>query len=388
FFFGDVPLVTSPLSTEEGTEVEETPREAIVDFIKEELMQAAGNLPLEYSSDNIGRITKGAALSLKARAMLYNNRWQEAADAAQAVMDLGTYRLYDSFENLFNYDAQNNDEVILDRQYSQYVAKHNFFAAFAPHGMNGGAQISPTRTLVEAFETENGLPIEEDPQHDKRDPYSNRDPRLDYTLFLPAFSDEVPGEMMDNDVEYDPRPGSGTADEMEKDLERTKTGFNIQKYVNPEDIDDRGNNGTNFILIRYADVLLMYAEAKIELNEIDNSVYKAINKVRQRPDVDMPPISSGKSQDEMRAIVRHERMVELALEGRRFWDIRRWNTAEDLMQGNIPGIRYVEVGGNGSIQTYTFGGTTRSFDPERDYLFPIPDQEMKLNDNLTQNPGY
>src|SRR5699024_5511723 len=242
FFFGDVPLVTSPLSTEEGTEVEEAPQEAIVDFIKDELTQAAGNLPLEYSSDNIGRITKGAALSIKARAMLYNNRWQEAADAAQAVMDLGRYRLYDSFENLFSYDAQNNDEVILDRQYSQDVAEHNFFAAFAPHGMNGGAQISPTRTLVEAFETENGLPIEEEHQHDKRDPYSNRDPRLDYTLFLPAFSDEVPGEMMDNDVEYDPRPGSGTADEMEKDLERTKTGFNIQKYVNPEDIDDRGNN--------------------------------------------------------------------------------------------------------------------------------------------------
>src|SRR5699024_12197082 len=93
FCFGDVPLVTSPLSTEEGTEVEETPREALVDFIKEELMQAAGNLPLEYSSDNIGRITKGAALSLKARAMLYNNRWQEAADAAQAGMDVGTNRL-------------------------------------------------------------------------------------------------------------------------------------------------------------------------------------------------------------------------------------------------------------------------------------------------------
>jgi starch-binding outer membrane protein, SusD/RagB family len=385
--FGDVPLVTHSLDLEESKAVTRTAADQVWDFIEAELGEIAGHLPERYPGTDIGRITRGAALAMQARAMLYAGRWEKATAAATAVMDMGVYALYPSYEKLFGYAGENSSEVILDRQYAQDVASHNFFARYAPRGMNGDVGISPTRTLVDAYETVNGLPIDHDPTYNPLDPYANRDPRLDYALFLPAFSANVPGEVMYNGQRYDSRPGSGTADEVERDYRRTKTGFNTQKYVNEEDLLDRGNGGVNFILIRYADVLLMYAEASIEANRTDASVYAAINQVRQRSDVDMPPISQGKSRDELRRIVRNERRVELAMEGLRFFDLRRWRIAHEVMQGPIPGLRYVGSGET-EVKTLNYGGVVRSFNPDRDYLWPIPQQEIVLNSNLTQNPGY
>lgn len=385
--YGDVPLVTTTLTLDESKQVSRAPTDEVWDFITTELAEIAPHLPLSYGSGEVGRITRGAAHAMRARANLYAGRWQEAAEAARTVMEMGVYSLHPSYAELFGYDAQNSSEVILDRQHARDIAAHGFFQGYAPRGMNGNVGISPTRTLVDAYETVNGLTIEEDPAYDPRNPYANRDPRLDHTLFLPAFSDDVPGETLYNGLEYDPRPGSGTADEVDVDYQRSKTGFNTQKYVNPEDINDRGNNGTNFILIRYADVLLMYAEAKIEAGEIDQSVYDAINEVRQRADVDMPPIEPGKSPAELREIVRRERMVELAMEGLRFFDLRRWRIAHEVMPGPIPGMRYIRSGED-EIRTVTYGGVVRAFEEGRDYLWPIPQQERVLNPNLTQNPGY
>lgn len=389
FWFGDIPLVTETITVDEGRDLMSATREVIVDFIDDELTQSAEYLPVEYtSSDDIGRITKGAALGLKARAMIYNNRWEDAADAAQEVMDLGVYGLYDSYEELFGYDAQNSEEVILDRQYTKDDHSHGFFNAYAPRMMSGNVGLSPSRVLVDAYETVNGMSIEDDPLYDPMDPYSNRDPRLVYTLFLPTFSDDVPGSVLYNGQVYENRPGSGTADEIIIQQNRTNTGFNTRKYVNAKDMDDRSNCGTNFILIRYADILLMYAEAKIELNELDASVFEAINEIRQRPDVNMPEIDNiGQSQEEMREIVRNERTVELAMEGLRYWDIIRWRIAEDVLQGNVPGMDYIPIGETETEQ-FVSGIINRHFDPERHYLWPIPEQELTINSNLVQNPGY
>lgn len=389
FWFGDIPLVTSTVSVEEGSQLTSTSRDEIVNFLDTELTQAAEILPVEYSSsDDLGRITKGAALSLKARAMLYNNRWSEVVEATQEVMNLGVYSLYENYEHLFGYAAQNNEEVILDHQYTKDDYSHSFFESYAPRMMNGNVGISPSRKLVDAYQTKNGLSIEEDPSYDPLDPYSNRDPRLKYTLFVPTFSDDVPGSILYNGEVYENRPGSGTADEIIIQQNRTNTGFNIKKYINQEDMSDRSNNGTNFILIRYADVLLMYAEAKIELNEIDESVYDAINAVRQRPDVAMPEINNtGQTQEVMREIVRNERMVELAMEGLRYWDIIRWRIAEDVLQGNVTGMDYIPIGGTDLTQ-FVSGIIFRNFDSSRHYLWPIPEQELTISSDLTQNPGY
>ncbi|MEN7547735.1 RagB/SusD family nutrient uptake outer membrane protein [Rapidithrix thailandica] len=388
FLFGDIPLVTKTLDVSEGKTIGKNSSEEIWDFVEKEFSEIANWLPEAYSGENLGRITKGAAWAMKARAMLYAKRYTKAAEAAKSVMDLNVYGLYPEYENLFSYDAQNNTEVILDRQYAQDIANHNFFAAYAPKGMQGGVGVCPTLTLVDAYQTINGLAIDEDPLYDPLDPYANRDPRLGYSLFIPTFSDNVPGDELYNGIIYDPRPGSGTEDEVEVDYFRTKTGFNTKKYINREDKDDRGNGGTNFILIRYADVLLMYAEAKIEANQIDASVYAAINAVRQRNDVNLPEVSAGKSQEELRQILRHERMVELALEGLRFFDIRRWKIAHVVMQGPIEGMRYIKSGET-EVQTLRYGGVERSFNPEKDYLFPVPQEEILLNENLKpQNPNY
>ena len=387
--FGDVPLITQTLNEQEAREQTRTPQEQIWDFVSSELTEIADDLPESYTEENIGRITKGAALAMNARAMLYAQRWTQSAQAAKAVIDLNQYSLYSDYEKLFSYQGQNNEEIILDRQYESDVASHNFFAQSAPVSLNGSVGISPTRNLVEAFETVNGLSIFEDPDFDPLNPYAQRDPRLDHTLFIPTFSDDVPGEQLFNGSIYDPRPGSGTGDQVEVDYFRTKTGFSMQKYINEEDFIDPSNGGVNFILIRYADVLLTYAEAKIEAGDIDDSVYQAINQIRAR--VDMPPISDGLDGDELLQVVRHERKVELALEGLRFFDLRRWKTAEDVMHGPIEGMHYIPVGEpttSDNIRTLIYRGTIRSFNPARDYLFPIPQQELLLVPGLEQNAGY
>lgn len=385
--FGDVPLVTRTLNIEEAAVLERTPTEQVWDFVDEELTAIADMLPPNYTGNDIGRVTQGAAMALQARAMLYAGRWQRAADAAKAVIDLNRYHIYPEFSKLFTYGAENNTEVIFDRQYAKDIASTEFFYSYGPRGMNGDVGLCPTRTLADAFETINGLSIHDDPAFNPENPYANRDPRLRYTLFIPAFSDAVPGDVLFNNRAYDPRPGSGTADEVEVDYRRTKTGYGMKKYINVEDLNDPRNSGTNFILIRYADVLLTYVEAKTELNQLDNTVFTALNEVRQRQDVNLPPVLAPKTQPQMREIVRHERMVELALEGLRFFDIRRWKTAEDLMQGPIPGMTYIRKGQT-EVDTLVYTGVVRFFDEERDYLFPIPQQEVLLNDNFDQNPNF
>jgi hypothetical protein len=169
--------------------------------------------------------------------------------------------------------------------------------------------------------------------------------------------------------------------------------------VADEDREFRRESELNIMLVRYAEVLLMYAEAKIEKGELDQSVYDAINAVRIR--AGLPEIASGKSQDELRKIVRQERKVEFPFEGLRFFDLRRWKIAEDVMPGALYGrpLRDYESSfiptfdENGMPHYDAYGDElrqfdTRNFNPARDYLWPIPQKELDINSNLKQNPGY
>src|SRR5699024_5785160 len=155
----------------------------------------------------------------------------------------------------------------------------------------------------DTYQMKNGKDIT-DPNSgfDPMNPYSNRDPRLRYTIF-------VKGDTLPNGDIYNPLPGSGTPDAIGYAENSTPTGFNVKKYVNEQDLVEQDNGGINIIFMRYAEVLLIYEEAKIEADQIDQSVLDAINKVRQRPDVDMPPIKTT-SQKELRGIVRNERLRE------------------------------------------------------------------------------
>ena len=375
--FGDVPLVTSEITVDESKQLTRTSVSDVWDFVSKELTEAAGMLPVTQQEK--GRITKGAALGLKARAMLYAGRYQAAADAAKAVMDLNAYSLYPSYENLFSYSAENNSEVILDIENISDVHATNIFQLFAPKSVNANSKWVPTAALVDSFHMNNGLAIS-DPASgfDPYNPYVNRDPRLGYSVFLP-------GDILPNDKIFDPYPDSNTGDAVGSSFVVSPTGYNIEKYVNKEDLGSPSNCGINIILMRYAEILLTYAEAKVELNQIDASVYDAVNAIRQRPDVNMPAITEGKTQDEMRQIVRHERLVELAFEGLRYFDIRRWKIADQVMPGKVYGITYAD--NNNDLQTVEVPGWTQVW-KEQDYLWPIPEKEIELNPNLDQNPGW
>lgn len=377
FLFGDVPLVTTELTLQESGEITRTPVDKVWDFIAAELTDAATILPLKQTDK--GRVTKGAALALKARAMLYAGRYQQAADAAKAVMDLNTYSLYASYKNLFSYAAENNPEVILDIQYVQDTYSNNLFQVLAPRSVNANSKWVPTKKIVDAYQMTNGKDITDPTSgYDPANPYKNRDPRLKYSIF-------VPGDSLPNDKIFNSLPNSTTGDAVGSSFTVSPTGFNVKKYVNKEDLAKPANSGINIILIRYAEILLTYAEAKIELNQIDATVYDAINKVRQRGDVNMPAITTGKTQAELRGIVRKERMVEFAFEGLRFFDIRRWKIAEQVMPGKVFGLTYKDTGGN--LVTVEVPGWTQVWD-NKNYLWPIPQKEIELNPNLTQNQGW
>lgn len=377
--FGDVPLLTKTTTLEESKTVTRTPVSQVWDFVSNELADAALKLPITQTDK--GRVTKGAALALKARALLYAGRYQESAAAAKAVMDLNMYSLYPSYENLFSYKAENCQEVILDRQYTKNLDANNIFQLTTPNSI--WPQINsfvPTKQAVDAYSMKNGKSID-DPTSgfDPYNPYSNRDPRLHYTIF-------TVGDALPNGQIYDSRPGSATADAVGYSENTTPTGFNVRKYLNKEDMNEPWNSGINPILIRYAEVLLTYTEAKIEANQIDASVLDAINQIRKRSDVNMPEISGVNSQSELRKIVRKERLVELAFEGLRYFDIRRWKIAEDVVPGILFGMTYADK--SGTLQTISLPGFVKVFKKDRDYLWPIPLREIELNTNLTQNPNW
>jgi starch-binding outer membrane protein, SusD/RagB family len=371
--YGDVPLFLTPISIEEGEAASRTPRAQVADQILKDLDYAASVLPTTYAGTERGRVTKGAALAFKARAALYEGRWAVAEDAAKAVMDLNLYRLQANYADLTHYAGDTSAELILTDVREKGVRGQGIFGSIAANSLLGVSTITPLRELIDSYQMKDGLPTSQSTLDTPAAPYADRDPRMYATVLYPGAS--YCG------VAYNSLPGSKGGDEVRKDFNTTSTGFQFIKYVDCADRTDRGNSGIDFILMRYADVLLMHAEAKIEQNELDQSVYDAINAVRTR--AGMPAITGGKTQAQLRDALRYERRAEFVLEGRRLFDIRRWRIAEQVMPGQKYGIDYVDGG-----QVKKWIADARLFNPARDYLWPIPQRELGLMPNLTQNPGY
>jgi hypothetical protein len=368
--WGGVPLITETIDISEN--VGRTEKGEVVNFVISELDDIINNnsLPIGYDSNNVGRSTIGAAHALKARIALRNNQWQTTRDAAQAVMDLEVYELYPNYGELFQYAGQNSSEIIFDRQYAQGGDVYGAFG-YSAASIGGSSVVEPIHGLYELMEF--------DGPENPNDPYENIDPRWNFMVYYT-------GQSIGNSI-YNSRPNSPTADRVLVSEGATDHGYNLKKWIDWENDRDNPSNGSiNLIHIRYADVLLMYAEAKIELNEIDQSVYDAINSIRQRPSVDMPEITSGKTQAEMREIVRRERGVELAFEGLRLFDINRWGIGE-RKDGLVLGT-YFQDEDTGEWELWDTG-FNRSFNPDRDTLWPIPVDEVNSNSAITtNNPGY
>ncbi|MGF1636577.1 MAG: RagB/SusD family nutrient uptake outer membrane protein [Cyclobacteriaceae bacterium] len=415
--FGDAPLLTSTLTVSEGSVITRDDRFEIFDFILDEMDDVINDLPSRSDyiagGQGIGRVTNGAALALKARAGLFagtlsknfsgpaSERYLQACVAAcEELMGIGEYNLYDDFGKLFKYDGQYSNEVILSRMYSKDVLSHNFFNNNAPQELTGRATVdlSISRDLVDRFQMQATGRSITDPAStfDPNDPHLGRDPRMEHTVFFAAF-DNTSHVSIVNGKRWDMRPNlpadMRVADVLSQQGGANKTGYAVRKYIDEERDAGQGNNdGMNLILFRYADVLLMYAEALVELNQNLTKAVDMINLVRDR--AGMPVLAESgymasdlQNQGTMRSIVQQERSVEMALEGIRLFDIRRWKIAEDVIDGPVPGISYIDYE-SGDLVNHKWFTRVRIFDPGRDYLFPVPEAERQINPNLGQNTNW
>ena len=352
--FGGLPLIIETPNNETQGELPRSPKQDVVNLIIKDLTEAANLLP--STPVDIGRATKGAALALKARTLLYNNRWTEAAQTAKEVIDLGVYSLFSDYREMYLPSNQNNEEVIFDAQYlrpySVHVGDHHIYTWGRP---------VPLKDLVDAYLMIDGKTITESNLYDPENPYENRDPRLHQTIVIPGY------------------PFNGKIQkEGQNPVHHTGYGQKkITSYSDNETIDiPLGQSDLNVILIRYAEVLLTYAEALNEAGSAPNDeVYWALNQIRKRPTVNMPEIETGLNKEQMREVIRLERRIELALENRYYSDIRRWKTAEVVNNGPIYNSKGEVI-------------ETRSFNKDRDYLWAIPHVEIQENPALTQNPGW
>lgn len=405
--WGDVPLITQTYGVEEN-KVSRTDQGEIVNFLLSELDIVAQKLPESWSGADKGRATKGAALALKSRIALYAGKYEIAASSAKQVIDLGIYELYPDYNALFQYNGESCSEVIFEIMFQYGIQDHRMAYSISSRNAQGTSTKVPTQSMVDSYECIDGLTIDESPLYDPAHPFENRDPRLRQAIAVPG--DIFLGYQFETHKDstrcwnYNVTPPTRITNQDATNAYATFTGYCWRKMIDPIDFPtNRNNSSLNFIIIRYAEVLLNYAEAKIELNQIDQDCLNAINAVRGRESVQMPPIALGKSQLEMRKIIRRERKIELAMEGLRLMDIRRWKIAEKVMPGPLygrpqkpynyadQGIPVFDENGNPDYSSYADKlrvVEVRSFNPARDYLWPIPQKDMDVNDQLIQNPGY
>lgn len=352
-YFGDVPLILETPDAQLHSNLPRNTKASVVNQIILDLDDAIKVLPVSYASSDKGRATKGAALSLKARLLLYEKKWAAAAEAATAVMNLKVYTLFPNYREIFRIQNENNSEVIFNVEFLAPRFTNNFDQAIFI--LNTPA---PTKDLVDSYLMADGKSIKNSPLYNPSKPYENRDPRLHQTIAVIGY--KFNGKVIQlPDV--------------------INTGFGLKKYTSFSDDVNTAiippSTELNPIIIRYAEILLTYAEAQNESVGPDASVYSAINQIRSRPSVKMPELEAGLSKEQMREIIRQERRIELAFEGLYYSDIRRWQTAEIVNNGPIFNYMGKTI-------------TNRTFNKNRDYLWPIPFTEIQENPKLIQNPGY
>lgn len=389
--YGDVPFFDYNITLLEANTISRTPKAEVITFVRDELNEIVGTLPKkgEYTEKEKGRITQGAAMTLLARTYLYENDWPNVASVTGKIIngDYGQYQLFPSYEGLFLPENELNEEVILDMGYTLNLRTWGEMYDAIPLSVGGRINaFAPTQELVDDFVMRNGSGIHESGSgYNEDNPYLNRDPRFGASIVYHAYQWKK-GDGSVSTIYI--KPGS-SADAGVSNLDEyagpgqnsTATGYYIRKYFDPTAPEGMAA-GLNLILMRYADVLLMYAEAKNELGEMNETVWnQTIRPVRERAGFTDASALNYPSGD-LRNIIRRERRTELAFEGLRLFDIRRWGTIETLMNGNPHGAKFA------ANNTQYIQLDLRRFDKERDYLFAIPQSQRDINENLVQNNGY
>ena len=392
--YGPIPIVTSTLSI--NGNYENTPRptmKEVVDFIAKECDIAADTLeltPWRNVNDAFGRATKGAALALKSRLLLYAasplyvdfgdtneaNKptdvalWKSAADAAKTVIDLNQYELASSYADLFKNDFQNKEYIFVRR----YAANSDFEKSNFPVSFGGKGGTNPSQNLVDDYEMLDGTPFDWNDPAKAAQPFENRDARLGATILMnmaPFKGKKV--ATYPEGADASPNPNA------------TKTGYYLRKFLNEDvNIQTGGSSSGHVVpLFRLAEIYLNYAEALNECDPTNPDIALYLNKVRNRASL---PNVSALSQEQMRAVIQHERRVELAFEEHRSWDVRRWKIASSTFGAPLMGVQ---------IERKPLGGYTympvkveqRVFQPKM-YWYPIPQSEVLKLKQWKQNNGW
>ncbi|HMF73697.1 MAG TPA: RagB/SusD family nutrient uptake outer membrane protein [Flavitalea sp.] len=380
-FYGPIPIVTTSLTVSAAQNTPRNTQEEDVNFISTELDAAATLLPATYNSSDVKRITKGACYAMQVELYLVVKNYPKVIEYAQKLIGLNVYRLYtsstpgaNSYSELFGYNALlNNEEVLINPQGANQV-----FFRYGPASAGSQAVLSPTAALVNTYETRQGKTLQElgndslmtywkNPLY-----HNNRDPRLAASILCPGQT--FVGRLLN------PFNTSGT-DAIGKP-QSTFTGFWCRKYLDSTDVSRNTTGNLNFMVIRYPEILLSYVEALVESGDWSNpDIKRYLNMIRNRAGMPNYDETVYNTQDKIRELYRRERMVELAFEGTRLFDIRRWGIGGQVLNGPAQGVINPATG-----QPVT--AETRTFNANRDNLWPIPLTEINDNNAMKQNPNW
>ena len=412
---------------EEALEKGRTPKSEVIPLVYADFDKAIDDLPVSYSAASKQRFTKGAAMAMKARFALYNGDWDIVEKMTKACMDLGIYGLHPDFSELFlTTTGVSKEKVFLIPRSVEFNVLFDGWVVnnTITRNATGYGSALPSWELLASFLCTDGLPIDKSPLFDPRNPFKNRDPRCTATIV--EFNTPHLG------FEFDPHPDALTVMNYNTGKMQTNNdnravaqyasfnGLVWKKGIDETWLQNVKKVAQDFIIMRYADVLLMYAEAKIEQGKIDETVLNAINQVRARAygvnigETNKYPAVITTDQAELRRIVRLERRVEFANEGLRYHDVIRWRLASKLFKTKNYGLLYPadllrekvtsqglwfwpstpRIGEDGLVDFSEMEDAgqiavlaERMWD-DRQYLWPIPTEEILINPNMKQNEGY
>ena len=366
FYYGDIPLITKVITTEEASALTRDPRASVVTQAIEDLTFAGANLEMTPNNGQLGRPTKQAALALLGKVYLYEERWAEAQTTLEQVvaMEGATLGLEPSatYGSIFDGTNEASKEILWSLQSLDNADEGTY--VMTQYGIPGTASFNGwngmiySQELVDDFHMTDGLSISTSPLYDAADPYANRDLRLAGSFYVPG--DTWNGTVLTPELNFLYNGDRITAVAAAAEVL-------VRKWIQTYDLVGGNSNasGVDYVVMRYADVLLHHAEAA---NEAGNTAaaLASLNKIRNR--AGLPDTPGGTSQADLRDIIRHERRVEFVMEGTRYQDLLRWRTAETVIPSNTLG--------------------PKTFDASKNYLWPIPQTAMDANSGLVQNPGY
>ncbi|UKJ06742.1 RagB/SusD family nutrient uptake outer membrane protein [Solitalea lacus] len=420
--YGGVPILDRTWGVNEDLNLPRNTYEECVNFMIQDLDAAAADLPIRYVGQDYGRATKGACLALKARVLLFAasplfnggqlaankdaiygykegspNRWVLARDAAKAVIDMGVYSLMQGTNN-DNSTAEGFYKVFLTRNNPEMIfmrlsgSNRSYEASHLPKSRGGALHTSPNGNYVNAFPMANGKPITDPTSgYNPQNPYVGRDPRFYRSVIYNGATWKTTSGTFGPVYTYLNAPTDGLTIPFAS--VGTQSGYFNRKMMSEDVTGSTGGAEHYFPFLRYAEVLLNYAEALNE-NGQTAEAYAPMAEIRKRAGLNPFNLPTGLTQDQMRTYIRDERRIELAFEEHRFYDIRRWKILPDTYCKPLRMMVVTPKSGTitplGTNYTYEERDFVKPPCPYNDnmYLLPIPQSQINISSNLKQNPGW